>query len=41
MHPEFALDETYFWSEGILTMPVKENHREMIELLVSHGAKVT
>ena len=40
MHPEFALDETYFWSEGILTMPVKENHREMIELLISYRAKV-
>src|SRR5258705_2837690 len=40
MHPEFALDETYFWSEGILTMPVKDNHRDMIELLMSYGAKV-
>jgi ankyrin repeat protein len=39
-HPEFALDETYFWSEGILMMPVKENHRNMIELLMSYGAKV-
>jgi len=39
-HPEFALDETYFWSEGILAMPVKRNHREMIELLMSYGAKV-
>src|SRR5215212_8088772 len=33
-------DETYFWSEGILTMPAKDNHREMIELLMSYGAKV-
>jgi ankyrin repeat protein len=39
-HPEFALDDTYFWSEGILAMPVKDNHREMIELLMSYGAKV-
>ncbi|MES1220559.1 MAG: ankyrin repeat domain-containing protein [Bacteroidota bacterium] len=39
-HPEFALDETYFWSEGILTMPAKGNHREMIGLLMSYGAKV-
>jgi uncharacterized protein len=39
-HPEFALDETYFWSEGILTMPVKKHHREMIELLMSYGARV-
>jgi len=39
-HPEFACDETYFWSEGILAMPVKRNQREMIELLMSYGAKV-
>ena len=39
-HPEYALDETYFWGEGILMMPVKKNHREMIELLMSYGAKV-
>ncbi|QKJ30822.1 ankyrin repeat domain-containing protein [Mucilaginibacter mali] len=39
-HPEFALDESYFWGEGILTMPAKRNHREMIDLLMSHGAKV-
>ena len=39
-HPEFALDQTYFWSEGILTMPAKENHREMVDLLMNHGAKV-
>jgi hypothetical protein len=39
-HPEFAVDQTYFWSEGILTMPVKENHREMINLLTECGARV-
>ena len=39
-HPEFALDENYFWGEGILMMPAKGNHREMIELLISYGAKV-
>ena len=39
-HPEYAIDETYFWGEGILMMPAKENHREMIDLLTSHGAKV-
>jgi uncharacterized protein len=39
-NPEFARNETYFWSEGILTMPAKRNHREMIELLMSYGAKV-
>ena len=39
-HPEYASDETYFWSEGILAMTVKKNHHEMIELLMSYGAKV-
>jgi len=39
-HPEFALDETWFWGEGILTFAAKENNREMIELLMSRGAKV-
>jgi ankyrin repeat protein len=40
VHPEFALDETYFWGEGILTFAVKQNNRAMIDLLVSYGAKV-
>jgi hypothetical protein len=39
-HPEFAKDETYFWSEGILTFAAKENNRAMIDLLMSYGAKV-
>jgi ankyrin repeat protein len=39
-HPEFALDETYFWGEGILTFAAKENNHKMIELLMSYGAKV-
>lgn len=39
-HPEFAKDETYFWSEGILLFAAKENNREMMELLMSYGAKV-
>jgi ankyrin repeat protein len=39
-HPEFALDETWFWGEGILLFAAKENHREMIDLLMSYGAKV-
>jgi len=38
--PTFALDQTYFWSEGILTFAAKENNRDMIDLLVSYGAKV-
>lgn len=39
-HPEFAKDETYFWSEGILTFAVKENNHKMIDLLISYGAQV-
>jgi len=40
-HPEFALDETYFWGEGILAMPAKEANFELIDLLMEHGATVT
>ena len=40
VNPEFARDQTYFWGEGILSMPAKENHREMIGLLLSYGATV-
>lgn len=39
-HPEFAKDETWFWGEGILVFAAKENNREMIDLLMSYGAKV-
>lgn len=40
LHPEFALDENFFWGEGILTMPAKAGNYEMIELLINYGAKV-
>jgi ankyrin repeat protein len=39
-HPEFALDNTYFWSEGVLTMPVKKGFYEMADLLIRYGARV-
>jgi len=39
-HPEFAKDETYFWGEGILTMPAKENQQALLDLLMGYGAKV-
>lgn len=39
-NPEFAKDETYFWSEGILLFAAKDNNREMIDLLMRYGAKV-
>lgn len=39
-HPEFAKDVTFFWSEGILLFAAKENNQQMMELLMSHGAKV-
>jgi hypothetical protein len=28
LHPEFAQDETYFWSEGILTFAAKVGHQD-------------
>jgi len=40
IHPEFAVDETFFWGEGILLFAAKKNNRQMIDLLMSHGAKV-
>lgn len=40
LHPEFAKDETFFWGEGILMRPAKENRRAMIDLLLRYGAKV-
>lgn len=39
-NPALATDETYFWGEGILMMPAKENQRELIDLLMKYGAKV-
>ncbi len=39
-HPEFALDQTYFWGEGILVFAAKENNRKMIDLLMKYKAKV-
>ncbi|MBO9563675.1 MAG: ankyrin repeat domain-containing protein [Niastella sp.] len=39
-NPALALDETFFWSEGILTMPAKEANYQLMELLMSYGAKV-
>jgi len=39
-NPEFALDENYFWGEGILTNPVKRGNFKMTYLLMSYGAKV-
>ncbi|HEV7781770.1 MAG TPA: ankyrin repeat domain-containing protein [Chitinophagaceae bacterium] len=39
-HPKLTEDETFFWGEGILMRPAKENKREMVELLMKHGATV-
>jgi uncharacterized protein len=39
-HPEFALDNTSFWAEGVLLFPAKENDRKMIDLLISYKATV-
>lgn len=39
-HPGWARDNTFFWGEGILCMPAKGNHRELMSLLMSYGATV-
>ena len=38
--PELLRDETAFWAEGILAGPANSANREMIELLLRHGARV-
>ena len=38
--PGLVHDPTYFWGEGILMMPAKENNRELVELLMYYGAQV-
>jgi ankyrin repeat protein len=38
-NPQLAHDQTFFWGEGILTMPAKKNHQSLIELLVHYDAK--
>ncbi len=40
VHPSFALDDTFFWSEGILMMPAKVANYRMVELLMRYGARV-
>src|SRR4030095_1915853 len=39
-NPEFACNETFFWSEGILLFAAKKNDQKMMELLMSNGARV-
>jgi ankyrin repeat protein len=39
-HPEFAKDETMSWGEGILMMPANRKNKNLLELLLNHGAKV-
>lgn len=39
-YPGIALDETYFWGEGILMRPAKEGNLKLIDLLMRYGAKV-
>lgn len=40
VNPELVHDETFFWGEGIMMMPTKDNNLQMVELLLSYGAKV-
>ena len=37
---ELVLDETLFWSEGVLMRSANDNNRALVELLISYGAKV-
>lgn len=39
-HPELAHNELASWGEGILATPANSGHREMLELLMQHGASV-
>jgi len=39
-HPELALNERAYWSEGILNGPASSGHHEMIDLLMRYGARV-
>jgi uncharacterized protein len=39
-NPALALDETFFWGEGVLMMPAKKGNYKLMELLMSYGAKV-
>lgn len=38
--PELALDEFASWGEGILMMPANRQNRDLLELLLSYGARV-
>ncbi|HKS06621.1 MAG TPA: ankyrin repeat domain-containing protein [Gemmatimonadaceae bacterium] len=38
--PALALDEFQFWGEGILMMPANMRDRDMVDLLLAHGAHV-
>ena len=39
-HPDLVHDANASWSEGILASPANKGNREMIELLMRHGARV-
>jgi uncharacterized protein len=38
--PDLAVQETASWSEGVLMMPANRGWRDMLELLMRHGARV-
>jgi ankyrin repeat protein len=39
-NPRLALDETFFWGEGVMMMAAKEGNRKMVELLMSYNARI-
>jgi uncharacterized protein len=39
-HPDYAGDETYFWGEGLLSMPAHDNRIGMLKLLMEYDVHV-
>lgn len=39
-YPALVHDETFFWGEGILMMPAKDNNSNLVRLLIGYGASV-
>ena len=40
LHPEYALDETLSWGEGVMMMPANRKNKKLLDLLISYNAKV-
>lgn len=40
VHPEFAKDHFFFWSEGIMSIPAQHRNYKLLDMLMSFGATV-